>query len=110
MQLEISRSFMSEDDSNDWISSNNGNSDNTWKWMNKLISLINTAIEKGRDPVDFRHSVNVAIEVLLGDVQSGEWWSVDYFVFRVYELVWTSESRSWYPDPTNPTQHGSKSR
>ena len=93
MQLQVSPSVLWRDGSSDARSDAN-NRDNTRKWANKLISLINRVIEKGlANPINFRRSINKVIEELLEDVKSDDWcwWALDYFLFRVYESIWAGD-------------------
>lgn len=114
MQLLSPPSILSVDGSSDGNNdvssdaSSDGNNDanydttdwgNVWKWMNKLISLVNRVIEKGlANPVNFRRSVSKVIEELLEDVKSDYVWALDYFLFRVYESIWLGD-QSLYSQP-----------
>lgn len=110
MQLLSPPSISSADGSSDGNNdgSSDGNNDanydttdwgNIWKWMNKLISLVNRVIEKGlANPVNFRRSVSKVIEELLEDVKCDYVWALDYFLFRVYESIWLGD-QSLYSQP-----------
>ncbi|KAK0738276.1 hypothetical protein B0T18DRAFT_394594 [Schizothecium vesticola] len=73
MQLQVSPSVLWGDGNSD-SKSDASNRDNSRKWANKLISLINRVIEKGlANPINFRRSINKVIEELLEDVKSDDW-------------------------------------